>query len=379
MSAAGFEKFNSENIIVTATHTHTAPEVRSSRKGYNPEYISFAVVKTLEALKMALSNLEPCTAEYGMTADNRFSFNRRYWMANGKVLTNPGKLNPDIVRPEGEIDPEMPLLAFRCKEKIKVLIVNIVNHADTVGGNLISGDWPGFTIRAIQKKIGAGSMALPLIGCSGNINHFDVRNALEQTSYSEAERIGTGYAETILKALDSLSPISDFDLKTFSLQVIIPPRELSVEEIEQAQKVIDKYPEIDVNKVGGPDLTAEDLARKTPFALKFFAAALLKMAKERESESFDLTRIDIGDVAIISVPCEPFVEIGLSIKKGISEKGKAMAASLSNGSGTGYIPNCWNYGRGGYETTPRSNPFSIKTSEKLLGAYRKIQKEMAKK
>jgi hypothetical protein len=361
-----------ENIITTAIHTHTAPEVRSARGGFNPDYISFAAEKTVEALKDAIDDLEPGSVEYGITKNNRFAFNRRYWMINGEVATNPGKLNPEIDRPEGEIDPEIPLLIFKCNDRIKALIANIVNHSDTIGGNDISGDWAGFTIKTLQRKFGVESMVVPLIGCSGNINHFNVKSDVNQTCYAEAERIGTGYAESIGKALSVLYPMKNANLKTYSQQISIPPRILSPAEIEDARKIIEKYPEIDVDKVGGPDLTAEDLARKTPYALKYFAVNLLKTAENSKTTKFNLVRIDIGSAVIASVPCEPFVEIGLTIRKGILGDRTVMVASLSNGSGTGYIPNCWNYGRGGYETTPRSSPYSIETSELLLSAWRKL-------
>jgi hypothetical protein len=36
------------------------------------------------------------------------------------------------------------------------------------------------------------------------------------------------------------------------------------------------------------------------------------------------------------------------------------------------MPNVWNYGRGGYETTGRSNPFSHQASVLLLNGYRKM-------
>jgi len=96
------------------------------------------------------------------------------------------------------------------------------------------------------------------------------------------------------------------------------------------------------------------------------------MTRKSEAKEFTLVRIDLGDAVIASAPCEPFVEIGLTIRKGIFGNRIAMVASLANGSGTGYIPNCWNYGRGGYETTPRSNPYSVETSELILAAWRKL-------
>ena len=367
---AGFGALTADNMIVTATHSHTAPEVRPGRGGFNSDYLNFVAAKTVKAVKDAMDDLEPCSVEHGLAENSRFAFNRRYWMKNGEVITNPGKLNPDIDHCEGETDPQIPLIAFKRNGKIKVLIANIVNHSDTIGGNAVSADWPGVTLRTLENKLGNGNMVIPLIGCSGNINHFDVKSDADQTCPAVAKRIGTGYAESIEKALSSLYPMGNVDLKTFSQQVSIPPRALSPVEIAEAQKIIDEYPDIDVERVGGPDLTAEDLARKTPYALKFFAVNLLKTAENNKTTKFNLVRVDIGDAVIASVPCEPFVEIGLAIRKGIFRNRTALVASLANGSGTGYIPNCWNYGRGGYETTPRSNPYSTETSELLLAVWR---------
>ena len=138
--AAKIDQLNTDNMIVAATHSHTAPEVRSSRSGFNPDYIPFVATKTVEALKNAMNDLKPCSVEHGLAEDNRFAFNRRYWMKNGEVITNPGKLNPKIDRCEGEVDPQIPLIAFKHDGRIKALIANIVNHTDTTGGSDVSGD-----------------------------------------------------------------------------------------------------------------------------------------------------------------------------------------------------------------------------------------------
>ena len=369
-------ELNRKNMIVTATHSHTAPETRPGKPGFNPDYIPFAVKQAASALKEALSSLQPGSIVCGKTSDDRFAFNRRYWMKDGSVVTNPGKLNPEIDRLEGETDPEIPLLGIMKDGNLQVLIANIVNHTDTISGNDVSADWAGFMVKDLQSKIGNGSMVIPLIGCSGNINHFDVSTDRDQTCYAEAERIGRGYADTVSKSLNKLKPVTDFTLTVKSCKVVCGPREISDSELAEAKGIMEKYKDIP-DPEDGVAFTSEDLANKAPAVLKYFAQTLIDMEEDKTERIFNLVGIFIGDACIVSLPSEPFVEIGLEIKQKIFPEKLTMVVSHSNGTGAqkvggGYIPNSWNYGRGGYETTPRSNPFSIKTSEKLLEGIRSM-------
>ena len=383
MKELGIDRITKENLLVSATHTHTAPELRCGKPGANPEYPPFAAKMAAEALKDALSNWKEGELESGLAEEHRFIFNRRYWMKNGKVVTNPGKLNPDILRPEGEIDPEIPMLAIRTEGKLRVLIANIVNHTDTIGGTGVSADWAGFFRRAMEAEMGAGSMAIPLIGCAGNINHFDTRTDRNQTCYDEAKRVGTGYAEAVKKALSALKPVKGDGIRTVYGDAATAPREISAQELAEAQAICEKYPEIDVESLeSAVDLTSEDLARGTPFALKYFASTMVKMTNNKTPVVFHLTGFNFGgDAVLASLPSEPFTEIGLELRRGIFGGRLCLVASHGNGTGGptysgGYIPNPWNYGRGGYEDTPRSNPFSMKSADVLLGAWRELAKEL---
>ncbi len=375
---SGMSQFHRGNVTLCATHTHTAPEVRIGQ-GHNPDYIPFLAEQAVSALKDALESLEQGELFQGLASDIRFLFNRRYWMKNGTVMTNPGKFNPEILCPEGDIDPEIPMLAVKSNGKIKLLITSIVNHADTVGGTGVSADWPGFYRRTIEKELGENSMVVSLTGAEGNINHFDVNSHDKQNSYGEAERIGTGYAETVLAALKSLSPVEGETMKTVFGEAVTLPREISQEEIDEAKATIAKYPDADIN---AGTLNSEDLAKGAPAVLKYFASALLEKAAQKEKMRLYLTGIAFGSSFILaSLPSEPFTEIGLTLRKEIFGDRTCMVTALANGTGTytnhsGYIPNAWNYGRGGYEPAPRSNPYSMKTAGILLRKWRELAKEV---
>ena len=369
--------YSGKNLIIAATHTHTAPEVRRQNDGFANDYCDLLAEQTLAAFKQALGGMQKGKLAATQTKDTRFIFNRRFWMKDGNVITNPPKGDPNIVRPEGEIDPEIPMMVILKDEKPFVVITSIVNHTDTIGGCGVSADWPGFLRRDIEARLAPGAMLISLAGCSGNINHFDVYGSQNQTNYQTAERIGRGYAESVAKALQELEAVNFSSIRLLQGQAVSGHRQLTRAEIAEAEAVIQRFPDISVSRESAKDITSEDLAKKTPFALKYFAVRLLELRDIKEEYVFNLVGFELGHVFIASMPSEPFVEHGLRLRKSCFPQHICLVSSLANGTGNiknggGYIPNTWNYGRGGYETTPRSNPFAADTGEKILAVWKKL-------
>lgn len=373
----GIPSINEINLIAAATHTHTGPEIDVNAGEAETEYVRFVVARAVEALAEACDNLRPGTVEATTGSDIRFLFCRRYWMKNGTVMTNPGKLNPDILRPEGDIDPEIPILAIKRNGCPDVLVTSCVNHADTTGGNGISADWPGVMRRTLEEFMGGSSMAIPLVGASGNINHFDVSSSVDQTGPQEASRIGKGYADTVVKALPNLVKLPGTSLKAVSAIIEAGPLEITPDEIAEARIICSRLPEINLEEMRKKNITSEELARGTDIAKIIFAKNLLAAAEFRERQRFRINGIAIGESFILaSLPGEPFVEIGLILRKTIFDGRICMVASLA-GSGcsryrSGYIPNAWNFGRGGYETTATCAKSERRTAELLLNAWKTL-------
>ena len=364
-------------MIATATHCHTAPELRIGRGGYDENYVPFAVAAYEKALLQAVRSLSECRSiQSGQAFSMDFCFNRRFWMKDGTVVTNPPKCSPDIVRPEGEIDPEIPLILLESVHG-KLLFASISNHADTTGGTEISGDWPARTAHEMEKVLGPGSMCIPLIGCSGNINHFDIHDPGEQASPREAGRIGCGYAAGIVKGLKNLRE-EPLTLGQARRKFHIGSRELFPEELAEAQEILRKYPAEDTASSSAP-LTARDFAEKSPKVLRYFAENLIKVAEDEKEFDFEVSAVSLGNALLVGLPAEPFVEIGLEIRKEIfTENTQVLCAIMNNGSGSGYIPNLWNYRRGGYENTPRSNPYSIHAAAELKKICRELKEDLKK-
>ncbi len=354
-----------ENLLFCATHTHTGPYVNDGlNHQYDRPYMARVVSQTVAAVCRALDNLALSEMWLGKTENNPFAFNRRYFMTNGKVATNPGKLNPNTVKPEGMVDKEIGVIKIVSNGMITALLVNIVNHNDTIGGNLVSADWPNRLERHIQDKLGYDVPVIVLVGASGNINHFDVDSLKNQTSYQESCRIGKGYAEIILDILPGLKLWRGTRFKLKKTIFHLHGRTITDEEIHRAEE-ISSHP-----IVSGLDslLTSEDLIKGTDSIRRCFAEQLLAYHDREAGKArpFELFLFDFGpELSVISIPGEPFTEIGLAAKKHI---GRKLNIVIGHAQGCpGYLPLEDCYERGGYEILPvLGGGAAPGTAEKLL-------------
>jgi hypothetical protein len=97
-----------------------------------------------------------------------------------------------------------------------------------------------------------------------------------------------------------------------------------------------------------------------------YAERTLLMARHPEKLKLPLQALRIGDVAMASMPCEIFCEIGLDFKKR-SKLQPAWLVSLNHGY-YGYLPTPRQHELGGYETWLGTNRLEVQASDKMLSA-----------
>ena len=333
------------HVMLGATHTHTAPVLKrdSSRDeldgGAKPVALQYsAALATLiaDAVVAADQNKQPVRLSVATEHEDQLAYNRRFWMRDGSVGWNPGRLNPNIVRPAGPIDPEVGVL-YAESTSGKNPLLTFVNHAlhpDTTGGTKLSADYPGALARALAQYKGPDMLTLFANGACGNINHIDVHWSDSQKGAHEANRLGIGLAAAVFKAYPRLQPLEQpAPLAVRTEMVKLPLAPFTEEELQAAREDI---------------RSAKDNNRVSFMKLVRAHRILDTAAREGEPRVVEMQVIALGpDVAWVAWPGEIFVELGLSVKAG-SPFQHTYNVTLANGS-IGYIPNKSAYPEGNYE------------------------------
>lgn len=335
------------HVMISATHAHTGPVLpeRGSREDSQGGAADLAANYSnrlpgliAECVRLAASHLQPAQAWAAVGREERLSFNRRFFMNDGTVGWNPGKLNPKIVKPAGPIDPDVGVVLFESQPsnapaKALATYVNFAMHSDTVGGQYFSADYPGALSRLLAAYKGDAMITLFANGTCGNINHIDVTWPAAQHGQDEAHRIGTILAAEVFQTYKKLQPLKADALRIRSQIVKLPLPPVTADQIKQAQATVERY----------------GMKDNRGFMEKVQAYKVLDVA-ERQGKPYEVEVqvIALGDeLAWVSLPGEIFVELGLQIKRA-SPFRYTMIAELANGS-IGYIPDRKAYREGNYE------------------------------
>ncbi len=355
-------------VWVHATHTHTGGQVRDdttitsdARKLYpglfpgvpDPNWIESLVRKTADAVVRAAENARPETAltlHQGM--EPNVAHYRRFLMRDGRVRTNPGRGNPQIVRPAGEIDPRVHTLRFG-GNRIMAVVYGL--HPDCVGGTRFSADYPGQLTAALQRSEGRDWRVLYFNAACGNINHVDVNNPSQKGGPDEARRIGETLAGAVRASLSQGTPLAVDRLDARRTTVECRLRRPSEAEVAEAEERL--------------------RTNRDPFAFNgLFAPAALVLARTRDTvHRAEISTLRLGDFGLAAVPGEYFVELAREIESG-SPLRTTRTIGLTNGS-MGYIPTRRGYEEGGYEAGYRSARYEPENGHRWAAAAIRLLQE----
>ncbi len=303
------------HVMISVTHAHTGPELarRSTRVddmgGQDRlaiEYTEALPDRIAETVRLATEQLRPAQLQAALGQCDDLAYNRRYFMRDGTVGWNPGKLNPKIVMPVGPTDPEVGILyveqpGARGYTESIATFVNFAMHPDTTGGSKYSADWPGALARVLANYHGEHHQTLVGNGPCGNLNNYDFSWAWPNKGPGEQNRIATILGASILQAYKNLAPLHDTSIRASAETVELALPEITEDEVEMAKKTL--------------AATKDD--RGANFMKLVRAYRALDVAgRAGRPHRVEVQAIALGsEVAWVSLPGEVFVELGLAIKK----------------------------------------------------------------
>lgn len=277
-------------IVIAVIHTHSAPWARPDRIQMNRihqvfwEELNRAIEK---AAKQALAGMVPAHMRLGVGVEATVARNRR--IPGGQIDPTVSVLRADTVGSLGP-DPFAVLVSYAC-------------HPVALGPqNLeVSADYPYYTRRVIEGVTGATSVFAT--GCSGQLNtgHLD-------RSFAEAKRLGDTVGGAALQTLGRIAPPG-----------------------------------------GEPDMAGMSGG---------VAASTVPVQLPRGDESgsvrselgvveASVTAFGWGNIRLVALPGEPFLELGLAIR---DRSGHPLCVVIGYANGVpGYIPHESAYASGGYE------------------------------
>lgn len=296
-----------ERIMLTATHTHSAPTILPVDIPYDhpvpdPAYIQRFEDGIVEAAAAAFRAAQPAEIGFAKAHMEGVGTNRR--------------------SPDDPADPDAPALMVRNAETRRPIAVMVVYarhptvlHEDST---LAGADFPGQGRRYLQRHVlGADCPVLHHNGASGNQSP---RHCVRAQTFEEAERIGVLYGQAVEKALEGLA---------FQSRVVLDARQTMIEslpirEIPSLQKAEEALFQVktkfDRQKADGPPRA---IVRTTECDV-FGAETSVRMARavadgslRKEIETClpaTLQAFQVGEHLYIGWPGEFFVEFALRVR-----------------------------------------------------------------
>jgi neutral ceramidase len=309
------EQIVPENIIITYTHTHCAPESGAVSPLYLTEefrtWLKNVQIKVREAIREAGSVLKPCTVEIACQVLEGYSLQRRIKKNNVVVMSDSLQPIPPDLMDGQPIDRRVYTISFlNDKNTIATLVQAACHPVHEMCMRHVSSDFPGEMCRRLEAN---GSFGMPMFlnGAAGDVNPPTVSLG---PIYSKQH--GYALADLVERAHTKIyTGDSPFSFATCQQQFAI-------------------------RKHSGVSNSADGIAR--------------------------ISVIGLGKIALVFLPGEPFTETALQIEHASPFEHTIIIGFSENN--IGYIPTAEAFREGGYEVGPGKWSFIQEDAHQVVQA-----------
>lgn len=352
------------NIMVTATHTHTAPTTGPTREcGYpDVDYVRMAARHLAGAVVGAVNALRPARLRIGEGEHRRLAWNR----VGGQT-----------------VDYGLTVLCVEDAEqdgKMLALLVHYACHPVILGPKFtISADYPG-AMRDSLKRYYPGSVVLFANGTCGNIDPITNREVWGRGSFEDVEQAGEALAEDARRVASSAHLVRQNQIGVAHDAARL---EYNLPDLATLQANITKYRR-EARQSAGRSEAIEGVVSGIPPMPRFWYGYYrdlhkrLKQGKLRAHDMAELQVFSVGDqIAVLGIPAEVYAEQGLAIRR-LSRYRFTLAVCYANGL-YGYLPPREAFESGSYAALLAAAvfdrpPFRPNVTEALLDATARLLK-----
>lgn len=260
-------RISPENILIGATHTHSAPDAygfpdENGQPSSDQEYLAFCIQQIADAVNEALDGIQPAHLKIAVgEAEGQIAYN--YY---APALYDP---RCGVIQAVGSQD-----------NRVIATLVNYAIHPEVIGPKqgILSPDMCGPMYDRIEDR--TGGVAIFMNGAQGGMVTADNRRpeGREVQTWEECMRIGTLLADEALRIVDSARLQVKPDLKIHTSQTTFPVTSPLMKQI------------MDATGFGTRD-------------------------KNGYSVTTTLALVDIGSARILTIPGEALPNIGYYLKR----------------------------------------------------------------
>lgn len=343
-------EFDPRKLVLTATHTHTAPVTEENfytipQEGVMPRgaYTAILADRLSDVCTNAWKQRAPGGVSWGL-GHALIGVNRRAVDASGEAKLYGDTQSPDFRNIEGEGDDGIELLFFWDSQKrLLATAVNVACPAQVLEHSMsIHADfW-----HDVREQLDKG-LVLGWPGACGDLSpHWMTRKAAELRMLKLRGLTPTGdIGRRIAREVNEVRELTRSDIRTnapfaHAIETInLPLRQVTERDVEVAKKAIEALKQ---KKPNSPQIGA-------------FQKTIDRFAKHEAAQtlSVDVHVLRIGDIAIATNPFELFHDYGTQIKAR-SKADQTFVLELTDGF-LSYLPTQRAVDAGGYSALAGDN------------------------
>lgn len=280
--------FDAANVVVTCTHTHSAPCTIGifgpQRRAINLDYVSWVIGRSVQAIGQAAATLRPATLAFGqadlpIAVEQREGRPERVMASVAHNWHNPGVFDPSVT--------VMRVRDAKSGANMATL-VNFGSHPDALPetSTVVSADWAMYLYRDVSKAL--GGVTLFINGALGGIEPADLSG-----SEQWVERMGRTLAKTAIEAAQAAEPAAEPRIRVACARARFPVT--------------------------------------TPDILKAVRAGIIPVRVDADNvTTCDMQMIAIGPAEMITIPGEPHPEFAAKLKRIMSGKYQFVLAAANH-------------------------------------------------